>query len=73
MQNSSSCSNDGPVLPLSNPILLGVVRNYKLSVNAMLSTEVLKLIGGILTPTIRSAHHTKLTIPTTLCGLLFYR
>ena len=53
MQHSSSCSNDGPVLPLSNPILLGVVRNSELPVNPMLSAEFLKLMVGILTPIIR--------------------
>ena len=52
MQHGSSCPNNGPVLPLGNPILLGVVRNYELSLNAMLSTEVLELIGGILTPVV---------------------
>ena len=50
MQHSSSCSNNGPVLPLNNPILLGVVRNCKLSANAMLITEFHELIGGIITP-----------------------
>ena len=53
MQHSSSCPNDGPVLPLSNSILLGVVRNNKLSANAILSAEVLKLMAGILTAIIR--------------------
>ena len=49
MQHRSSCSDYGPVLPLSNPILLGVVRKCELSPNAMLSIEVLELVGGILT------------------------
>ena len=53
MQHGSSCPNDGPVLPLSNSILLGVVRNCELSLNAMLSTKVLELIGGILAPIVR--------------------
>ena len=53
MQHSSSCPNDGPALPLNNPILLGVVRNSELSVNTMLSVEVLKLMAGILTPIVR--------------------
>ena len=52
MQHSPSFPNNGPVLPLSNPILLGVVRNCKLSPNAMLSTEVLELVGGIFTPVV---------------------
>ena len=53
MQHSPSCSDNSPVLPLNHPILLGVVRNSKLSVNAMLSAEVLELIGGILTPIVK--------------------
>ena len=53
MQHRSSCSNYGPVLPLSNPVPLGVVRNSKLSVYLVLSTEVLKLMAGILTAIVR--------------------
>ena len=53
MQHRSSCSDNGPVPPLSNPVLLGVVRNSKLSVYPMPSAEVLKLMIGILTAIIR--------------------
>ena len=53
MQHRSSCSDNSPVLPLCNPILLGVVRNSKLSMYLVLSTEVLKLMTGILTAIIR--------------------
>ena len=53
MQHSSSCSDDSPVLPLSNPVLLGVVRNSQLSVYPMLNAEVLKLMAGILTAIVR--------------------
>ena len=53
MQHRSSCSDNGPTLPLSNLVLLGVVRNSKLSVYPMLSAEVLKLMAGILTAIIK--------------------
>ena len=53
MQHCSSCSNNGPILPLNNPILLGVVRNNKLSVCPVLRTKVLKLMAGTLTTIIR--------------------
>ena len=53
MQHSSSCSNNDPILPLSNPVLLGVVRNSKLSVYPVLSASVLKFMASILITIIR--------------------
>ena len=53
MQHHPSCSDDSPVLPLSNPVLLGVVRNSQLSVYPMLNAEVLKLMADILTAIVR--------------------
>ena len=53
MQHIYSFSNNSPVLPFSNPILLGVVRNNKLSMYPMLSAKVLKLMADILTTIIR--------------------
>jgi hypothetical protein len=53
MQHGSRCTGNGPVLPLGNPVLLGVVRYGHLSPNAMLCTEVYKLSRGILSPVIR--------------------
>jgi hypothetical protein len=52
MQHGSRNPNYGPVLPLNNPILLRVVRNDQLSPDALSCIEVIKLIGGILTPII---------------------
>ena len=53
MQHGSCCTGNGPVLPLSNSILLGVVGYDHLYSNAMLGTKVYKLSGGILSPVIR--------------------
>ena len=54
MQHRPSYSDDSPVLPLSNPVLLGVVRNGQLSVYPMLNAEVLKLMAGVLTAIVRA-------------------
>jgi hypothetical protein len=51
---SISLHNNGPVLPLCNPILMGVIRNNQLSLDTLLGTKVCKLRGGILTPIVRS-------------------
>ena len=53
MQHRSCCTNNSPILPLSNPILLGVVRNGQLSLDTLLDAEVSKLCGGILTLIVR--------------------
>jgi hypothetical protein len=53
MQHGSRYTGNGPVLPLGNPVLLGVVCYGHLSSNAMLGTEVYKLSRGILSPVIR--------------------
>jgi hypothetical protein len=43
MQHGSHSAGNGPVLPLGNPVLLGVVRYGHMSPDAMLCTEVYKL------------------------------
>ena len=48
MQHGPRSPDKGPVLPLSNLVLLGVVGNCQLPPNALLCTKVLKLIGGEL-------------------------
>jgi hypothetical protein len=53
MQHRSHCTGNGLVLPLGNPVLLGVVRYSHLSPDAMLCTKVYKLSRGILSPIIR--------------------
>ena len=53
MDHSSSCAYDGSILPLSNPVLLGVVSNSHLSPNALSRIEVIECIGGILPSVIR--------------------
>jgi hypothetical protein len=50
MQHGSHSPNYGPVLPLSNPILLWVVRKNQISRDALSYTKVNKILGGILTP-----------------------
>ena len=45
-----------PVLSLCYSILLRSVRNYQLSLNALMSAECIELLGGILTPIVRSQH-----------------
>ena len=52
MQHGSCSPNYGPVLPLSNPILLWVVRNSQLPLDALSCIEVIKLLGGIFIPII---------------------
>ena len=46
--------NDGSVLPLRNPILLGVVRNCELLPDACLRTIINKLTKGILPSIVQS-------------------
>jgi len=53
MQHRSCCTNNSPVLPLSNPILLGLLRNGQLSPDTLLGAKVSKLSGGILTLIVR--------------------
>jgi hypothetical protein len=53
VQHGSRCIGNSSVLPLGNPVLLGVVWYNHLSSNAMLGTKVYELFGGILTPVIR--------------------
>jgi hypothetical protein len=53
VQHGSRCTGNSPVLPLGNPILLGVVWYGHMSSNAMLGTKVYELSGGIRTPVIR--------------------
>jgi hypothetical protein len=53
VQHRSRYTGDSPVLPLGNPVLLGVVWYDHLSSNAMLGTEVYELFEGILTTVIQ--------------------
>jgi hypothetical protein len=53
IQHRSRCTGNGPVLPLGNPVLLGVVGYDHLSLDAMLCTQVYKLSRGILSLVIR--------------------
>ena len=53
MKHGFGSPNDGFVLPLRNPILLGVVRNYELPHNACLRTVINKLTKGILPSIVR--------------------
>ena len=55
---------DGSVLPLRNPVLLGVVRNSELPPNACLRTIVNKLSKGVLSSIVRPQG---LDLPTCLC------
>jgi hypothetical protein len=45
MQHRSRCTGNGPILPLSNPVLLEVVRYGHLSPDAMLCT-----VAALYTP-----------------------
>src|SRR5713226_8536047 len=56
MKHRSGCPHNRPVLSLCYSILLRSVRNCQLSLNALLSAECIKLLGGILTPIVRSQH-----------------
>ena len=53
MDHRSSCAYNRSVLPLCNPVLLGVVSNSHLSPDALSRTKVIKIIGGILPSVIR--------------------
>ena len=48
MKHGFGNPNNGPVLPLHNPVLLGVVRNCELPPDACLCTIINKLTKGIL-------------------------
>ena len=48
MKHGFGSACNGSVLPLCNPILLGLVTNYELPPNACLSTKINKLTKGIL-------------------------
>jgi hypothetical protein len=45
---------DGSILPLCNSILLLVVQNNQFPLDPCLLAEALELLGGILTPIVRS-------------------
>ena len=61
MQHGSSYTHNGTVLPFIHSILLWSVGNCQLPPNALLSTKLVKCIGGILTPIIQSKHLDRLS------------
>ena len=54
MKHRYGCSNNIHFLPLRYSILLWSIRNCQLSPDTLLSAISIKLLGGILTPVIRS-------------------
>jgi len=53
MHHRSRYTNNGLVLTLSKPILMGVVRNDQLHPYTLRGVESYRLCGGILTPIVR--------------------
>ena len=54
MYHGLSSPYDGSVLPHCNPVLLWVVQTNELPLNSRILAKIIKIIGGILTPIVRS-------------------